>query len=464
MYRARTTNNNIKIMKTVINRFCLLLLMGIFVFLPAEAQTSQPPEDLPNPIQVGAKYLEQNNYITPIFEIKAREEQYLAAPRWKTAYLEMMISLQSYVGDYDEAYRYENILLQSTPSYKRVREMYAQDITASPVADYKMLDALEAIEAVAGKRQVIMINEEHRTPFHRALTLQLLAKLYANGFRYFAAETVNEVDTELNKRGYPVQNTGTYTADPVYADVIRTALKLGYKIVPYESTDTTCQAPADNPIFCADLRERVQAQNLYERILKNDPKAKIFVHVGRGHNSKAASSKEFNFMGYYFKQITGIEPFTIDQLRFSERRNRALEHPLYRLLTKEKLLQKPSVYQSPNSRFYKESGGYDMVIFNPRLSYKNGRATFLQMDGLRKAEKINLKKLKLKANKNLFGGNDPVLIQAFYSQESEDAVPVDQIILYPNKEIPVLMLPTGDFRIRAMDKAGKIFSQYNKRT
>jgi hypothetical protein len=29
------------------------------------------------------------------------------------------------------------------------------------------------------------------------------------------------------------------------------------------------------------------------------------------------------------------------------------------------------------------------------------------MGGLRKAEKINLKKLKLKANKNLFGGSDP---------------------------------------------------------
>jgi hypothetical protein len=35
-----------------------------------------------------------------------------------------------------------------------------------------------------------MINEEQRTPFHRAETLQLPAKLYAKGFRYFAAETV----------------------------------------------------------------------------------------------------------------------------------------------------------------------------------------------------------------------------------------------------------------------------------
>ncbi len=279
-------------MKNVNHRFFLLLIIGLFVISPAaRTQTEQPPEDLPNPIQVGGKYTKQNNYITPIFELKARDEEYLAAPRWKTGYLEMMIHLQSYVGDYDEAYRYENVLLQSTPSYQRIREMYAKDITASPVADYKMLDALEAIEAVAGKRQVIMINEEHRTPFHRAMTLQLLARLHSKGFRYFAAETVAIEDAELNKRNYPTQSTGYYTADPVYADVIRTALKLGFKIVPYESMDPNCKSPENNPEFCNDQRERGQAQNLYERILKNDPKAKIFVHVGRGHNSKAAASK-----------------------------------------------------------------------------------------------------------------------------------------------------------------------------
>ena len=53
-----------------------------------------------------------------------------------------------------------------------------------------MLDALESIETIAGKRRAVMINEEQRTPFHRAVTLQLPAKLYAKGFRYFAAETV----------------------------------------------------------------------------------------------------------------------------------------------------------------------------------------------------------------------------------------------------------------------------------
>jgi hypothetical protein len=68
-----------------------------------------------------------------------------------------------------------------------------------------------------------------------------------------------------------------------------------------------------------------------------------------------------------------------------------MEQPLYRLLTKVNLLQKPSVYQAASGKFYNQGAGYDMLVFHPRLSYKNGRATFLEMNGLRKAEKINLK-------------------------------------------------------------------------
>jgi hypothetical protein len=439
------------------------LIIALTAFSSLTNAQKQAPEGLPNPFQVVKKYVEQNNYITPIIELKAQEEKYVASPQWKSTYLEMMILLQTYVSDYEESYRYENILLESTPSYKRIREMYAKDITVSPVADYRMLDALDAIESVADQHQVIMINEEHRTSFHRASTLQLLRRLYAKGFRYFAAETIYAEDADLQKRAFPTQNSGFYTADPVYADVIRAALKLGYKIVPYESMDADCRSPENNPEFCNDQRERGQAQNLYDRILKTDPQARIFVHVGRGHNSKAAGSKEFNFMGYYFKQITGIEPFTIDQLRFSERRISALEHPLYRYLTKQNTLQKPSVFQSPGSEFYNLGLGYDMVIFHPRLSYKNGRATFLEMNGERKAEKINLKKLKLKSKNQIYSENKPVLIQAFYAQESTDAVPIDQIVIYPNQKIPVLMLPVGSFRIRAIDETGKILRQYEKK-
>lgn len=441
----------------IINWLALLTTAG------AQNAINQSPDDLPNPYLLTRDNIRRNNYITPIFELKAREKEYLASEQWKTSYLERIIQLESYVGNYDEAYAYEDLLYAGFPTTPKIIEQYKKDfadLKSSPVADYKMLDAVAAVDSIAGGRQVVMINEEHRTPFHRAFTLRLLEKLYAHGFRYFAAETVEQSDTDLNKRGYPTQNTGYYTADPIYADLIRTALRLGYKVVPYESADASCRSPENNPEFCSDKREREQARNLYERILKNDPQAKVFVHVGRGHNSKAEISKEFNFMAYYFKEISRIEPFAIDQLRFSQRFNPALEQPLYRFLTKADLLKKPSVFRSTNGSFYNQGMGYDMLIFHPRLRYENGRATFLQMDGIRQAQKINSEKLKIVRRGGIFTGAEPVLVQAFYARESDAAVPVDQIIIYPNRQIPVLLLPKGKFRFRSLERSGKLIAEY----
>jgi hypothetical protein len=129
-------------------------------------------------------------------------------------------------------------------------------------------------------------------------------------------------------------------------------------------------------------------------------------------------------------------------------------------LTKANLLEKPSVFQSAGDGFYERSAGYDMMIFHPRIRYENGRATFLQMNGKREPQKINLKKLKINNRKRIFTGAEPVLVQAFYAPESAVAVPVDQIIIYPNRQIPVLLLPKGNFRVRALDKSGKLLAEY----
>lgn len=462
-------------MKFNIYTFLLFLFINLFAqSLFIKAQTEPPKSDLPNPYEIFGKYVKQNNYITPLFELKAMEDKYLASPIWKEPYLESMILLEGWVGDYQEAYKYENTLYETSPVYKQRKNVLKGEISdagKSPLADYKMLDPLEAIENVASNRQVIMINEEHHTPFHRAVTLQLLKRLYDKGFRYFALEALyngdssrisTKEDTELNDRKFPTHQTGYYTDDPVFADAIRIALKLGYKVVPYEAP-AVCEQGVDRNT-CNERRERGQAQNIYDRILKNDPQAKILVHAGRAHNSKFVDKDNSKFMAGYFQELAGIVPFTIDQLHFSERLNTTNEYPLYRYLTRNNLLQKPSAYQAADGSFFNQTTlGIDMAILHPRMKYEMGRPTFLKMNGLRSAQKINLKKLKLKTSKNSFGGSEPVLIQAFYKHESADAVPVDQFILYPNNEISVLMLPKGDFRIRAMSKDGNIIGQYERK-
>lgn len=424
------------------------------------ATEARQENSLPKPYSVLRKGLDNNNYLAPLLELKEREAEYLASAQLRENYLEFMTLLNSYVSDFNEAYSYENQLLASFKGLDKIREMYAKDITTATIDSYRAESAIEAIAAAADKHQVIMINEEHRTPVHRALTLQLLPVLYARGFRYFAAETLDEKDTELNKRGYPTQKTGFYTADPVYADVIRTALKLGFHVIPYEYMKD-CKPQPDNPMSCDDERERGQAQNLFDRILKNDPKAKIFVHVGRSHNSKVRYEGQFAFMGWYFREITGIDPFVIDQVRMSERRNPADEHPLYRYAVRKGLIKGATVFQSAAGDLWTDDKNLaDVRVFTPPATYINGRADWLRMNGMRRAQKLDLKRLNLKAQSGLFKGGKPVLVQAFVEGESDDAIPIDQIVLYPDKQIPVLMLPARSFSVRAIDATGRETGQY----
>ena len=80
----------------------------------------------------------------------------------------------------------------------------------------------------------------------------------------FAAETLNVSDGSLQTRGYPTLRTGHYIAEPVYADLVRTALHLGYKVIPYECTDAPPPRQASDPTVAMNIREQGQAKNLKE--------------------------------------------------------------------------------------------------------------------------------------------------------------------------------------------------------
>ncbi len=150
--------------------------MGVFV--DAQETTPNQKASLPNPYDFIVKGVKQNNYLLSLLELQARETEYLASPM-KEIYLDYMSYITSYIGDHEAAYKYEERLLESLAPRNKLRESYAKDISSSPIDSYQPRNALEAISSIAGSQQVIMINEEHRTPLHRAFTLRLLPMLYA---------------------------------------------------------------------------------------------------------------------------------------------------------------------------------------------------------------------------------------------------------------------------------------------
>jgi hypothetical protein len=161
---------------------------------------------------------------------------------------------------------------------------------------YKDNAILGKIAEIAKEHQVIMLNEDHYYPKHRLFAMELLEILKANGYNYLSLEAFNTVSTE--KELTPNYNNGIYTDEPYFAHFIRKAIALGFTVSGHENFDKGMD------------REIGQAKNVI-KILEKDPKAKIFVYVGHGHLEKANTKDKR--MAEYFKELSGINPITINQ-------------------------------------------------------------------------------------------------------------------------------------------------------
>lgn len=331
------------------------------------------------------------------------------------------------LGNYADALRFADFGGQKFPE------------DASAAAELKNLrhvSALEAIAEAAAARQIVIVNEAHHVPQHRALTVVLLKKLRQKGFTHFAAETLFETDAKLNERGYPIKDTGAYINEPLYGDIVRTALKLGYKVVPYDV------AFGVGP----DARERGQAENLKKRIFEKDSQAKVLIHVGYGHNSEATRKSGTKLMAGYLKEFTGIDPLTVDQTAMSEHSAPEYERSLYRFVAAQKYFNQPLVFQNQAREFWTHrNSGRDVTVFHPRSRYTNGRPAWLALGDERK--QYRLPKDVCQTEKNC-------LVRARFAAESADAVPVDQIEARTGTK-NALMLPKGDFIIEVETATGR---------
>ena len=300
-------------MKKATTVLCFLCVLTIFNIHSAYSHQSpaQSGAQLPNPLLVlynAAKTGDSGKYFAAGIELQAREKEYLESPE-AAGYIQNIAMYHSIIGEYHQALSGFDHLRPPNTSQPSSNQQ------SSPLDGYTPQNAFQVIESTADIRQVIFINEAHHVPRHRAFTLQLLKVLYQKGFRYFAAETLSDADAELGRRGYPLfGKTGIYTNEPVYGDLVRTALKLGYTVVPYEE-NSPCSPDEKDPDSCIKKRERGQAQHLYDRILAKDSKAKILVHAGYSHINKGGFGRGLLSMAQNFKEISGIEPFSIDQVQ-----------------------------------------------------------------------------------------------------------------------------------------------------
>ena len=326
------------------------------------------------------------------------------------------------------------------------------NVTLPP--DGKMVDAVGWIADAAQQHQIVMINEAHHIPQHREFTKQLLAPLYDQGFRYLALEALANQE-EFYYDGHPYEETrhatfehGFYCVEPAFGDLIRTALKLGFALVPYEMRATDTEgAPG------IERREIAQCNYLL-RFLDENPEEKLLVHLGYAHLYEVPYGGN-QWMACRLKQATGLDPLTIDQSRMTQTSRLELDPaPLLAALAQYSFSQ-PSILLLDDDQPWTQAepeGLYDVNVFHPRFEYEHDRPTWLRDSPLRHPFHV------LDAPRP-----EPeswVLLQALVADEDRSkSIPMDQFPWHANNENPVLYLPPGNYHLRTVDKNGDILWQ-----
>ncbi len=290
------------------------------------------------------------------------------------SYWNYLAQLESFVGNHATVFSY-------TDENQDLRENTLQDFPSSATSVPAVAYAVEK----ARDHRIVMVNERHHASSDRLLTMELLAPLAEQGFRYLAIEAGWNGDP-INARGYPIPDTGYYVNDVVFAEVVRSAIELGYQIIAYEIEDE--QRNIADPAIGVDPqdpREWWQAKNLTTRVFDIDSDAKALVHVGYGH-LRESKTDTLTPMAYFLRQFTGLDPLTIEQTIFSERGSPELEHPLRTRARKLGLLDEEAIILiDSEGEPVRPHEAVDLAVFGITTRYANGRPTWMSMGGSRQA-------------------------------------------------------------------------------
>jgi hypothetical protein len=310
---------------------------------------------------------------------------------------------QTFIGDYPDA-----------SSSFSIKQSLAPNDRASPLVsgDYLPKSALEVIPALAKNYRAVFFNEAHNVPMTRTLTVELLSKLRQEGFNYFAAETLYQTDTQLQSRGYPIVGSGFYTQEPIYAEMVRTALKLGFKVVAYEATSDAV----------GDAREKEQADNLYREVFKNDPGARLVLDAGYAHIQKSGEFLGGSSMAEHLHKLIDIDPLTVEQTMLFPHEASEDDHPYYTAVIQQLHPAEPTVFVDKAGKPWSLRDGYDVSVFFPEQHFHLGRPIWANLGGERQPFLVSGDRCR-----HVY----PCIVEARYADEASNSIPADVLVLDP---------------------------------
>ena len=409
-------------------------------YLPFEQVRKYTKNQVPNKYDSSLKYLTNRlgaevHYLYPFYQAIGWESKFKKTMVEKIFYTRFSQFL-SFAGDYSMASSYT---LKSFDTLSSDAIGIISD-TVDKLKNIQYVQAKNSIISNAAHYNVIMINESHIKPVHRAFTYSLLEDLYKEGYRYLAMEAFNNYSNKCLDSINVF--TGYYIMEPVAGELVRKALQLGYRLISYEDT-----LASEHSI---SQRDSVQAQNLYT-VIRKDPSAKILVHAGYGH-IRESKIDNYTPMALWFKKISGIDPFTIDQTGMTEGSEFEYGRLFYQYFNARFNITSSSIiYQNKRPFNPLEEKGYDVMLMHPATIYQHNRPTWLSLNGEKKITLIQ------PTEKMLF------FVQAYYENEySSDMlnflVPADQTYITNREGYYCLYLRKGKYKIIMRDVSYKILA------
>ncbi len=198
------------------------------------------------------------------------------------------------------------------------------------------------------RSRVVMMNECHngflRCRRTREIGRHILPTAHQAGAHYLAMEALNLPFTEVCNRTRQVAEAREgYLSQPEMRELIQSALDLEWTLIHYEADMNQLPPVLANKdhmsMEVTNWREETQAHNLILALHTLPDDAKLLVWCGNSHHlkeirhdeqmmiqhdgewiliSKPAEEPDWIPMGYQFKHMSTIDPFTIHQCLFDE--------------------------------------------------------------------------------------------------------------------------------------------------
>ncbi|MEQ8908382.1 MAG: hypothetical protein RIC95_04260 [Vicingaceae bacterium] len=304
-------------------------------------------------------------------------------------------------------------------------------------ANYEAANAKDYILKRAQGEQVVIINEAHHKPKHRFFTRSLLKELYGQGYRYLGLETLTNrggmADNELNQRKHPVLNSGTYSKEPQFGNLIREALAIGYTLFPYEGEGN------------GKPREINQAKHI-AAFMENNKDGKYLIHCGYAHATEGMMGNSWEkAMAGRLTEYTGINPLTVNQTKFDNRFDAGYLNPLSQRLE----LTEPTVFLEENQLSYlgtRNDSAFDIMVFHEQASYQKAKPDWLDEN----------ENVWVSFPDSLINLGKPFFAMAFIEgEEIAEAIPYDLDILTESRDSVLLALKAGNYILHFQNKNGK---------